>query len=46
MSTSNVSRVLQELERTNLVICLNSEKKVGRLYKITELGKEVLKYIE
>ena len=45
MSTSNVSRALQELKKNDLVICLNPEKKVGRLYKITKLGKEVLENI-
>ena len=46
ISTSNVSRALQELHRNDLVICLNPEKKVGRLYKITDLGKQVLEYVE
>ena len=45
ISTSNVSRALQELQNKMLVICLNPEKKVGRLYKITDLGKEVLEHI-
>lgn len=45
ISTSNVSRALNELQNNYLVICVNPEKKVGRLYKITNLGEEVLKYI-
>ena len=46
ISTSNVSRALKELQEKSLVMCLNPEKKVGRLYQITELGQEVLKHIE
>jgi len=45
ISTSNVSRALQELQKKELVICINPEKKIGRLYKITDLGKEVLEHI-
>ncbi|MGL6298181.1 MAG: MarR family transcriptional regulator [Methanobacteriaceae archaeon] len=43
---NHVSRTLKELKDTKLVIVLNPEKKHGKLYKITSLGEEVLKYIE
>ena len=45
ISIHHVSRYLKQLKEKNLVICLNEDYKQGRLYKITELGKEVLKHI-
>ena len=45
ISTSHVSTALKELKEHELVVCLNPEKKQGRIYKITKLGEEVLKYI-
>lgn len=43
--TNHVSNALTELKEHGLVVCLNPEKKQGRIYKITKLGEEVLKYI-
>lgn len=45
ISIHHVSRYLKQLMDKNLVICLNEDYKQGRLYKITELGKEVLEHI-
>jgi len=45
ISTSHVSTALKELMDNGLVICLNPEKKQGRIYRITKLGKEVLDHI-
>ncbi|MGL6297823.1 MAG: MarR family transcriptional regulator [Methanobacteriaceae archaeon] len=45
IGTSHVSTALKELKEHNLVVCLNPEKNQGRIYKITKLGEEVLKYI-
>ncbi|MBF4467868.1 MAG: MarR family transcriptional regulator [Methanobrevibacter arboriphilus] len=46
ISIHHVSRYLKQLKEKHLVICLNEDYKQGRLYEITDLGKEVLKYIE
>jgi len=46
ISTANVSRALQGLKQKNMVICLNEKANQGRLYKITEFGLEVLKYVK
>jgi predicted transcriptional regulator len=46
MVFSDVSRSLTLLKERNLVECLNDNENQGRLYKITDFGKEVLKYIE
>ncbi|RBQ24497.1 hypothetical protein ALNOE001_01520 [Candidatus Methanobinarius endosymbioticus] len=43
---NHVSRTLKELKDKNLITVLNPEKTQGRLYQITNLGKEVLKYTE
>ena len=40
---NHISNFLKDLKENNLVICLNDEEKRGRLYKITELGKKVIK---
>jgi len=46
LSQGNVSRTLQKLMKNGLVKCINPEKKVGKLYKVTILGKKALKYAE
>lgn len=43
--TSHVSNHLTGLKKRNLIKCVNEEAKKGRLYLITEKGKEVLKYL-
>lgn len=45
LRTNHVSNVLKDLKENNLVICLNEEARKGRLYKNTDLGIEILKYI-
>lgn len=43
---SHVSRTLKGLKEKKLVECLNEEANQGRIYRITDKGKKVLKYIE
>lgn len=38
---NHVSKVLGELKKKNLVVCINEEVRKGRLYKLTKLGKEI-----
>jgi len=40
----NISTTLIKLEKENLVECLTPNKKAWKVYSITELGKEVIKY--
>ena len=40
---NHVSNFLKDLKDNKLILCLNDEDKRGRLYKITELGKKVIK---
>ncbi|WP_296893163.1 MarR family transcriptional regulator [uncultured Methanobrevibacter sp.] len=46
IKTSQVSAALSDLKKHNLVICINEEVRKGRLYKCTELGLELLEYID
>ena len=43
---SHISRTLSELEEAGLVKCLTPDEKIGRLYGLTEKGKEISKIIE
>lgn len=43
---SHISTVLKELKDKDLIKCLNPQKRQGRLYTTTELGKNILKYVE
>ena len=45
LRTNHVSNVLKELKKEGIVVCLNEEAKKGRLYKNTDLGIEILKYV-
>lgn len=45
LRTNHVSNVLKDLKENGIVICLNEDARKGRLYKNTELGLEILKYI-
>ena len=41
LSLSYTSKLLKELERTKIVICLNPNIRKGKLYMLTEIGKWV-----
>ena len=43
---NHVSMFLKELKENKLVKCLNEETRKGRLYELTELGKNALKKIK
>lgn len=45
LRTNHVSNVLKDLKENNLVVCLNEEARKGRLYKNTDLGLEILKFL-
>ncbi len=42
---NHISTFLSEMSNHKLVECLNKDDKKGRLYKITEMGKNVLKRV-
>ena len=40
--TNHISKVLSELKNKEIVECINEEARKGRLYRLTDTGKEVL----
>lgn len=46
MRITQVSNTLSDLKRKKLVVCLNEHMTKGRLYQITDFGKEILEYIK
>jgi DNA-binding MarR family transcriptional regulator len=42
IAISQTSVIVAELERKELIECLNSQDKIGKLYRITEEGKEII----
>lgn len=43
--TNHISKVLSELKSKEIVECINEEARKGRLYRLTDTGKEVLEVI-
>ncbi len=41
----HVSRALRELEQKGLVKCLTPQERMGRIYTLTDLGREVLGHL-
>ena len=42
LSDKNISRYLKDLKEKNLIVCLNENAKMGRLYKLTDEGRGLL----
>ena len=42
ISLSQVSFLLKELSKKELIICLNPKDKIGKIYKITKNGEELI----
>lgn len=45
ISLSQASFTLSELRDKNLIVCLNPSDKIGKLYKISDLGEELISEI-
>lgn len=43
--TNHISKVLSELKSKEIVECITEEARKGRLYRLTDTGKEVLESI-
>jgi DNA-binding MarR family transcriptional regulator len=41
-----VSAILAELKKENILECLNENSKRGRLYRLTDIGNQIIKFIE
>lgn len=46
ISINHISNILKELLEQNLIVCLTPDKRKGRIYEITNLGREIQKKIE
>lgn len=46
LGTTQVSNSLADLKSRKLVECVNEEDKKGRLYEVTDIGKEVLEHLK
>ena len=45
--TNHISKVLRELKEANVVECTNcKEARKGRLYRLTDVGKEIVEKLE
>jgi len=42
LGTSHVSRTLKEFSDKKIVECLTPKEKIGKIYQLTSLGKEIL----
>lgn len=43
--TNHISKVLSELKSKEMVECINEEARKGRLYRLTDTGRDVLEFI-
>ncbi|MBR0271037.1 MAG: transcriptional regulator [Methanobrevibacter sp.] len=43
--TNHISNILADLRKKNLVVCATPNVRKGRLYKLTDNGNKVLKYL-
>ena len=43
---NQVSAILSDLKKENIVVCINEQDKTGRLYKLTNIGKEAYTIIK
>lgn len=43
---NQISAILSDLKKENIVVCINKEEKTGRLYQLTPEGKEAYNIIK
>ena len=43
---NHISKVLRELKETGVAECINEEAKRGRLYRLTEIGEEIVDHLD
>ena len=46
LRVNQISAVLSDLKKENIVVCINENEKVGRLYELTPLGLEIYNYLK
>ena len=45
INRNNIYYILKQLKDHNIVQCINPEVRKGKLYKLTDLGEEIISYI-
>lgn len=43
--TNHISKVLKELKDSGVAECINEEVRKGRLYRLTDVGDEIVEYL-
>ncbi len=43
---NHISKVLRELKETGIAECINEEARKGRLYRLTDIGEEIVDKLE
>lgn len=46
IKTNHVSKVLSELKSKELIEIINPEARKGRLYRLTDVGEEIVEHLE
>ena len=46
IKTNHISKVLRELKKSGIAECINEEARKGRLYRLTDLGEEIVEKLE
>ena len=44
--TNHISKVLKELKSEGIAECINEEQRKGRLYRLTDVGDEIVKNLD
>ena len=44
--TNHISKALKELKKTGVAECINESAKKGRIYRLTDLGNEIVEKLE
>lgn len=44
--TNHISKVLKELKETGVAECINEDVRKGRLYRLTDIGEEIVDYLD
>ena len=44
--TNHISKVLKELKETDVVECINENVRKGRIYRLTDLGEEIVEKLD
>lgn len=43
---NHISKVLRELKETGVAECINEEARKGRLYRLTDIGEELVEHLD